>query len=233
MDREKLKELTSIDPEIRRDAERILFVLEQMPDGYNTTTHFEANESLGRPGRIDESYLFDLHAALMLLSEIHGLKLDMSRHLYRLEGLPYNLDYDVWHRKDAATNRMFDDESSPENRDWCDRHDEIIANSIAGILSKALPAFLVPSKLRFDHENAPALDAETIKVYCGFKIDELTFFLLFELNTGWGSLRSCLKSEPTPSVEGVTLTCEGVHDGFAAVWDPTTAEWDKSLPLDL
>lgn len=23
-------------------------------------------------------------------------------------------------RKDAATNRMFDDESSPENRDWCD-----------------------------------------------------------------------------------------------------------------
>ena len=233
MDREKLKELMSIDPEIRGDAERILFALEQMPDGYNTTTHFEANESLGRPSEIDESYLFDLHTAIMLLSEIHGLKLDMSRHLYRLEGLSYDLDYDVWHRKDAATNRMFDDGSSPENRDWCDRHDEIIANSIAGILSKALPAFLVPSKLRFDHENVPALDAEILKVYCGFKINELSFFLHFKLYTGRGSLQSYLESEPKSSVEAVSLTCKEVHGGFAAEWDSDTAKWDKPLPFDL
>lgn len=222
----------SIDPEIRRDAERILFALEQAPDGYSTTTHLEAIERLGRPSEINESYLFDLHTAIMLLSETHGLKLDMSRHLYRLEGLSYNLDYDVWHRKDAATNRMFDDESSPENRDWCDRHDESIANSIAGILSKALPAFSIPSKLRFDYENVPALDAEIIKVYCVFKIDELSFFLHFELNAGWGSLRSCLEPEPNPSVGGVILTCERAHDSFAAAWDPNTAEWDKPLPLD-
>ena len=35
---------------------------------------------------------------------------------------------------------MFDDEASPENRDWRDEHDGMIADAIAGILSKALPA---------------------------------------------------------------------------------------------
>lgn len=70
-------------------------------------------------------------------------------------------------------------------------------------------------------------------MYCGFKIDELAFYLHFELDTGWGSLRSYLGSEPKSSVEGVSLTCKEVHGGFAAEWDPDTAEWDKPLPLDL
>ena len=37
MDREGLDELMSIDLETRRDAEAILFALEQAPDGFNTT----------------------------------------------------------------------------------------------------------------------------------------------------------------------------------------------------
>ena len=110
-------------------------------------------------------------------------------------------------RKDATTNRMFDGESFPENRDQCDRHDETISTSIAGILSKAPPASVIPSKHRFEYENVPALDAEILKVYCGFKVDELSFFLHFELYTGPGSLQSYLESEPKPSVEGVSLTC--------------------------
>ncbi|OFK22804.1 hypothetical protein [Olsenella sp. HMSC062G07] len=57
---------------------------------------------------MDTAYLFDLHAAIMLLFETHGLRLDMSRHDNKVEGLPFNLDYDVWHRKDAASNGMFD-----------------------------------------------------------------------------------------------------------------------------
>lgn len=39
MNREELDELMSIDLETRRDAERILFALEQAPDGFNTTTY--------------------------------------------------------------------------------------------------------------------------------------------------------------------------------------------------
>ena len=88
---------------------------------------------------------------------------------YKEEGLPFVLDYDVWHRKDAAANGMFDDEASPENRDWRDEHDGIIADTIAGILFKALPAHTIPPKLRFSYENVPALDAEILSVYCGFE----------------------------------------------------------------
>ncbi|WP_077597418.1 hypothetical protein [Olsenella urininfantis] len=116
MDREELDELMSIDLETRRNAEAILFALEQAPDGFNTTTYRQLEAQLGCDLDMDIHYLLDLHAAIMLLSETHGLKLDMSRHDYKFEGLSFNLDYDVWHRKNAAANGMFDDEASPENR---------------------------------------------------------------------------------------------------------------------
>ena len=168
MDREELDELMSIDLETRRDAERILFALEQASDGFNTTTYRQAEAQFGRESEMDTYYLFDLHAAIMLLSETHGLKLDMSRHDRKFEGLPFVLDYDVWHRKNAASNGMFDDEASPENRDWCDEYDDMIADAIAGILSKALPTHVIPPKLRFSYENMHhALDAEILDVYCG------------------------------------------------------------------
>ena len=149
MDREGLDELMSIELETRRDAEAILFALEQAPDGFNTTTYCLAEARFGRESEMDIWYLFDLHAAIMLLSEAHGLKLDMSRHDNKVEGMPFSLDYDVWHRKDAATNGMFDDEVSPENRDWRDEYDGVITDAIADILFEALPAHVVPPKLRF------------------------------------------------------------------------------------
>lgn len=230
MDREGLDELMSIDLETRRDAETILFALEQAPDGFNTTTYRQLEAQLGCHVDVAERYLFDLHAAIMLLSEAHGLKLDMSRHDYKEEGLPFVLDYDVWHRKDAAANGMFDDEASPENRDWRDEHDGIIADTIAGILFKALPAHTIPPKLRFSYENVPALDAEILSVYCGFEAAGLSFSLDFELNTGRGGNRVLLELESEPSAGNVSLTCEGMDDDFTAAWNPDTAKWDKPLP---
>lgn len=196
MDREELDELMSIDLEMRRDAERILFALEQASDGFNTTTYRQVEVQFGRESEMDTYYLFDLHAAIMLLSETHGLKLDMSRHDCKFEGLPFVLDYDVWHRKNAASNGMFDDEASPENRDWCDEYDDMIADAIAGILPKALPTHVIPPKLRFSYENMHhALDAEILDVYCGFKTAGLSFFLHFKLNTGRGGLHFFPRAE--------------------------------------
>lgn len=233
MDREELDELMSIDLETRRDAERILFALEQASDGFNTTTYRQVEAQFGRESEMDTYYLFDLHAAIMLLSETHGLKLDMSRHDCKFEGLPFVLDYDVWHRKNAASNGMFDDEASPENRDWCDEYDDMIADAIAGILSKALPTHVIPPKLRFSYENMHhALDAEILDVYCGFETAGLSFFLHFKLDTGRGGLHFFLEPKPEPSAEGVSLTCEGLDDDFTIAWNPDTAEWDKPLPLD-
>ena len=233
MDREELDELMSIDLETRRDAERILFALEQASDGFNTTTYRQVEAQFGRESEMDIYYLFDLHAAIMLLSETHGLKLDMSRHDRKFEGLPFVLDYDVWHRKNAASNGMFDDEASPENRDWRDEYDDMIADAIAGILSKALPTHVIPPKLRFSYENMHhALDAEILDVYCGFKTAGLSFFLHFKLDTGRGGLHFFLEPKPEPSAEGVSLTCEGLDDDFTIAWNPDIAEWDKPLPLD-
>ena len=231
MDREELDELMSIDLETRRDAEAILFALEQAPDGFNTTTYRQLEAQLGCHVDVAEHYLFDLHAAIMLLSEAHGLKLDMSRHDYKFEGLPFVLDYDVRHRKDAAANGMFDDEASPENRDWHAEHDEVIAGTIADILSKALPAHAIPPKLRFSYENVPACDTEILGVYCGFEVAGLWFSLQFELDTGRGSNRFFLELEPEPSIAGVSFTCEEMDNDLTAAWDPDTGEWDSPLPL--
>lgn len=232
MEREDIETLMAIAPETRMDAERILFALEKVPDGTNTTTYQQSAELLGCDVDADFAYLFDLHMAVMLLSETHGLKLDMSRHDYKEEGLPFNLDYDVWHRKDAASNGQFDDEASPEKRDWKDEHDDMVADAIAGILAKALPACVIPPKLRFSHENVPVLDAEILEVSCLFDAAGLSFSLGFEINTGRFSLRAYFEPEPEPSTSGIDLTCECQDKGFEATWDPETGEWNKPLPLD-
>lgn len=111
-----------------------------------------------------------------------------------------------------------------------DEHDGIIADTIAGILFKALPAHTIPPKLRFSYENVPALDAEILSVYCGFEAAGLSFSLDFELNTGRGGNRVLLELEPEPSAGNVSLTCEGMDDDFTAAWNPDTAKWDKPLP---
>ena len=230
MDREGLDVLMSIDLEARRDAEAILFALEQVPDGFSTTTYRQLEAQLGCHVDVDGNHLLDLHAAIMLLSETHGLKLYMSSHDCKFEGLPFNLDYDVWHRKDAAANGMFDDDASAENRDWREDHADIIADAIADILSEALPSHAIPPKLRFSYEKEPVLDAEILQVYCGFEAAGLSFFLDFELSTGRGGFRSFLEPEPELSTENVSLTCEGMDDDFTASWNPDTAKWDKPLP---
>ncbi len=232
MEREDIETLMAIAPETRMDAERILFALEKVPDGTSTTTYRQLAEIRGRDIRADTAYLFNLHMAVMLLSETHGLKLDMSRHDYMPEGLPFNLDYDVWHRKDAASNGQFDDEASPEKRDWKDEHDDMIADAIAGILAKAVPAHVIPPKLRFSHENIPVLDAEIFEVSCLFDAAGLSFSLGFELNTGRFGLRAYFEPDPEPSASGIGLTCEDQDKDFEATWDPATGKWDKTLPLD-
>lgn len=126
---------------------------------------------------------------------------------------------------------MFDDEASPENRDWRDEHDGIIADAIAGVLSKALPAHAIPPKLRFSYENVPACDTEILGVHCGFEVAGLSFFLDFELDTGRGGNRFFLELEPESSLAGVSFTCEGMDDDFAAAWNPDTGEWGSPLPL--
>lgn len=65
----------------------------------------------------------------------------------------------------------------------------MIADTIANILFKALPAHAIPPKRRFSYENVPTLDAETLSVYCGFEVAGLSFFLSFELDTGRGGNR--------------------------------------------
>ncbi len=232
MEREDIETLMAIAPETRMGAERILFALEKAPDGTSTTTYRQLAELLGCDVDADFAYLFDLHRAVMLLSEAHGLKLDMSSHDNKEEGLPFHLDYVVWHRKDAASNGQFDDEASPEKRDWKDEHDDMIADAIADILAKALPAYVIPPKLRFSHENIPVLDAEILEVSCLFDAAGLSFSLGFELNTGRGGFRAYFEPEPEPSVSGIDLTCEDQDEDFEATWDPKTSEWDKPLPLD-
>lgn len=232
MDRKDIETLMAIVPETRMDAEKILFALEQAPDGLSTNTHLQLCEMLGCDIDADPAYLYDLHTAVMLLAEAHGLKLDMSRHDFKEEGLPFSLDYNVWHRRDAAANGQFDDEAFPERRDWHDEHDEMIADVIAGILGAALPAHATPPKLRFSYENVPALDAEILEVTCLFDVAGLSFSLGFKLETGKGGFRAYFEPNPEPSTSGVDLTCWDEDEDFEATWHPETGEWDKPLPLD-
>lgn len=224
--------LLNIPMETRMDAEKILFALELEHDGSNTTTRELASSVLGGTHGDDTWYLFDLDTAIRILAENHGLLLDGSHHAGMSEGLPFSLDYYVWHRKNAAANGKFDDEASPEGRDWRDEHDEAIANAIAEILSGALPAHIIPSRLRFSYGDAYALDAEILEVSCLFDTAGLSFSLGFELNTGKGGFRSFFEPEPEPSVMGVELSCESRDEGFKAAWNPKIGEWDKPLPLD-
>lgn len=68
-------------------------------------------------------------------------------------------------------------------------HGSVIADTIADVLSKALPVHVVSPKLRFSHESVPACDAEILNVYCEFEAAGLLFSLHFEPDTGRGSNR--------------------------------------------
>ena len=68
-------------------------------------------------------------------------------------------------------------------------HGSVIADSIADVLSKALPVHVVSPKLRFSYESVPACDAEILNMYRGFEAAGFLFSLHFEPDTGRGSNR--------------------------------------------
>ena len=228
-----LSELLGITMETRMDAEKILFALEQEPDGFSTTTGRIASTVLGSTHGDDTNYLFALDCAIRTLAECHGLLLDASHHDGKVEGLPFNLDYYVWHWENAASNGKFDSMFASENRDYRDVNDETVADAIGGILEKALPAHAIPAAIRFFRSDIPALDAELFAISCEFFVHDLHFDLSFTLDTGRGS-RFPFGINPEPTVEDVSLTCEGGDsngDPFESAWNPETAQWSNPLPL--
>lgn len=232
MHTEELDWLMSIDSEVRKDAEAILFALEHEPDGLNTTTHILADTWLADGCERPFSYLFALHDALMLLAETHGLKLDMSRHDCMCEGLPFNLDYSVWHRRDAAANGMFDDEASPARRDWHDANDEEIADAMASVLSEALPAHVIPSRIRYRSARLPVLDTTFLEVMCQFDSAGLSFSLSFTIQVSSHSALRPVDPVREPQAYDVRLTCMGTDEDFEASWDPEARTWSAPLPLE-
>ncbi len=234
MTNEDLKDLLEIPMETRMDAERVLFALEQEPDGFNTTTWSVASSVLGDTHNNDSSYLLALDFAVRTLARNHGLLLDSRHHDFMPEGLPFDLDFYVWHRGNAASNGKFEAEFAREGRNYRDANDETVADAISDILDKALPPYAVPIELLFDRYAVPMLDAEVFAISCEFWLNNLMFDLSFSLDTGKGSNRIFLGFEPQVSVSDTSLTCEGVGpDGspFESTWNPVTAEWSKPLPL--
>ena len=80
----------------------VLFAaLNQYKDGDSETTALLLRKCF--PGEsdaddFDDRILLDVHFDLLEESENHGLFLDMSAHDDKFEGLPYNLNYIVWHK---------------------------------------------------------------------------------------------------------------------------------------
>ena len=78
-------------------VQRMIEKLKEMPDAsWATTSGLLLN--LGYDlNKIDED-LNSIHFALFEAAENEDLLLDMSSHEDRFEGLPYNLDFQVFHR---------------------------------------------------------------------------------------------------------------------------------------
>lgn len=74
-------------------------LLREMEDGEATTTSMLLKEAYGGDD-LDEGDLMDIHSELFTVAKANGIELDMSAHLGKLEGLPYNLDF-VVHNKNA------------------------------------------------------------------------------------------------------------------------------------
>ena len=67
--------------------------LKAAPDGYAVTTYLLL-ENAGYDARsFVFADLFEIHIALFEAAEEAGLILDMSKHLNKVEGLPFHLDF--------------------------------------------------------------------------------------------------------------------------------------------
>lgn len=226
---EDLDDLLKIPASTRADAEIILFELEAWSDGLNTTTAILADNVLSVSGQKNLEYLFGLDFALRALAEHHGLLLDSRHHDGLVEGLPFNLDFYVWHRNNAAVNGMFGGPRKPK-RDYRDEFDDMIAGEIGKILENALPAEAVPQSLRFSHRNEPACDAELLGISCSFEIAEFEFELGFGLDTGQGGMMRKGDPFPEPHSYNVSLRCEGMDgngDDVCYLWDEYSSKWGR------
>lgn len=75
--------------------------LQTFEDGTSITTWRLLKSEGYDMRRFDEGDLADIDHTLKTTAEEHGLILDMSAHMFKLEGLPYNLDYIVYHNGDS------------------------------------------------------------------------------------------------------------------------------------
>ena len=107
----------------------------------------------------------------------------------------------------------------------------MIADAITDILSTALPAHVIPPKPRFSYKNVPACDAEIPNVYCEFEAAGLLFSLHFELDTDRGGSLIFLEPKPRPSVDGASLTCEGMAKTSRPPGIPIPLDGTSPCPL--
>ena len=87
------------DNECRKIAEACADKLEGVPDGFEMTTAMLVKECGFDLYEMDFGDLIEVHMALFKTAKARKLKLDMSKHDGKVEGLPYNLDFAVYHRK--------------------------------------------------------------------------------------------------------------------------------------
>lgn len=79
----------------------LLKELQAMPAGERITTAMLLHRCFpeGTPGEDRMTFKMDIHYALFKLAGQNGLQLDMSAHDGKAEGMPYDLDYAVFHNK--------------------------------------------------------------------------------------------------------------------------------------
>jgi len=85
--------------EINTIVQKLLDEIEWMPDGrWASTAKLLEEAGFDRDGLQDD--LMEIHFSLIEAAKAENILLDMSSHEGKLEGLPYNLDFQVFHEED-------------------------------------------------------------------------------------------------------------------------------------
>lgn len=85
--------------EIKSVVEDLVEELRECPDGTRITTALLLKQA-GHEEEFDMIDLISIHNELFEVAKANNIILNMSEHEGKVEGLPFNLDYDV-HNKDA------------------------------------------------------------------------------------------------------------------------------------
>ena len=85
--------------ELRHIAEDLIDELRELPDGTEITSWQLLKLGGYDPEEYSEEDLVEYHQYLLKTAKANHITLDMSKHEFRLEGLPYNLDFIVRNRK--------------------------------------------------------------------------------------------------------------------------------------